>query len=178
MFTYKNTCIRRPMKHLGTKNGLTNLYTTKTKMYIIHHSGCLYRTTTCSSLRRRWWPTTTCPRRWWRTTHRTLLPRAAGIHSSSQQALLLAALWPAMVAAPPHTAPGSSHPGYASTCPQAHPATPSPDDSVCHQNPLRLPPEERVMAPHLGHRTDASSLPSQAQLVAPRHPPTDASLLW
>jgi hypothetical protein len=32
MFTYKNTCIRRPMQHLGTKNGLTNLYTT-TKRY-------------------------------------------------------------------------------------------------------------------------------------------------
>ena len=29
MFTYKNTCIRRPMQHLGTKNGLTSLYTTK-----------------------------------------------------------------------------------------------------------------------------------------------------
>jgi hypothetical protein len=55
------------------KNRLTSLYTTK-KIYIIHQSWCLYRTTTCSSLRRRWWPTTTCPRRWW-TTHRTLLPR-------------------------------------------------------------------------------------------------------
>jgi hypothetical protein len=59
-----------------------------------------------------------------------------GVHSSSPQALLLAALWPAMVVEPLHTAPGSSHPGYASTCPQAHPATPSPDDDVCHQNPL------------------------------------------
>jgi hypothetical protein len=101
---------------------------------------------------------------------------AAGVHSSSQQALLLAALWPAMVAAPPHTAPGSSHPGYVSTCPQAHPATPSPDDGVCHQNQLRPPPEERVMAPHQGHRTGASSLPSRALLVTPRPHPTDVSL--
>jgi hypothetical protein len=31
MFTYKNTCIRRPVQHLGTKNGFTSLYTTKTK---------------------------------------------------------------------------------------------------------------------------------------------------
>jgi hypothetical protein len=99
-----------------------------------------------------------------------------GIHSSLQQALLLAALWPAMVAAPPHTAPGSSRPGYASTCPQAHPATPSPDDEVCHQSPLRPPPEERVMAPHQGHRTDASSLPSRALLVTPWHHPADVSL--
>jgi hypothetical protein len=30
MFTYKNTCIRRPMQHLGTKNGLTSLYTSCT----------------------------------------------------------------------------------------------------------------------------------------------------
>jgi hypothetical protein len=100
----------------------------------------------------------------------------AGIHSSSQQALLLAALWPTMGAAPPHTTPGSSHPRYASTCPQAHPATPSPDDDVCHQNLLRPLPEERAMAPHRGHQTDASSLPSRAQLIAPRHPPIDVSL--
>jgi hypothetical protein len=56
------------------KNRLTSLNTTK-KIYIIHRSWCLYRTTTCSSLRRRWWPTTTCPRKWWQTTHRTLLPK-------------------------------------------------------------------------------------------------------
>jgi hypothetical protein len=101
---------------------------------------------------------------------------AAGVHSSSPPALLLAALWPAMVAAPPHTAPGSSHPGYKSTCPQAHPATPSPADGVCHHNPLRPLPEERVMAPHQGHQTNASSLPSRAQQVTPRHPPTNVSL--
>jgi hypothetical protein len=100
----------------------------------------------------------------------------AGIHSSSLQALLLTALWPAMVAAPPHTAPGSSLPAYASTCPQAHPATPSPDNGVCLQNPLQSPPEERVMALHQGHRTNASSLPSRALLVTPRHPPIDVSL--
>jgi hypothetical protein len=65
-------------------NGLTSLYTTKTNMYIIHHSGSLYRTTTCSSLRRRWWPTTTYPRRWW-TTHRTLLPRRQASTRHSRQ---------------------------------------------------------------------------------------------
>jgi hypothetical protein len=32
------------------------------------------------------------------------------------------------------------------------------------------------MAPHQGHRTSASSLPSQAQLVAPQHHPADVSL--
>jgi hypothetical protein len=32
------------------------------------------------------------------------------------------------------------------------------------------------MAPHQGHQTDASSLPSLAQLVTPRHPPADVSL--
>jgi hypothetical protein len=32
------------------------------------------------------------------------------------------------------------------------------------------------MAPHRGHRTSASSLPSRAQQVAPQHPPTDVSL--
>jgi hypothetical protein len=86
------------------------------------------------------------------------------------------ALWPAMVAVPPHTTPGNSRLGYASTCPQAHPAKPSPDNGVCHQNPLWLLPKERVMAPHQGHRTDASSLPSLAQLVTPWNPPVDVSL--
>jgi hypothetical protein len=81
-----------------------------------------------------------------------------------------------MVAEPPHTAPGSSRPGYASTCPQAHPATPSPDDDVCHQNQLRPSPKERVMAPHRGHQTGASSLTSRAQQVSSRHPPADVSL--
>jgi hypothetical protein len=81
-----------------------------------------------------------------------------------------------MVAAPPRTAPGSSHPGSMSTCPQARPATPSPDDGVYHQSPLRLPPEEHVMAPHQGHRTGTASLPSRALLVDPQHPPTATSL--
>jgi hypothetical protein len=81
-----------------------------------------------------------------------------------------------MVAVPPHTASGNSHPGCASTCPRAHPVKLSPDDDVYHQNPLQLPSEERVMAPHQGHRTGASSLPSLAQLVTSRHPPTDVSL--
>jgi hypothetical protein len=63
---------------------------------------------------------------------------AVGVHSSSQPALLLTALWPAMVVAPPQTALGSSHPGSMSTCPQARPATPSPDDGVYHQSPLQL----------------------------------------
>jgi hypothetical protein len=35
------------------------------------------------------------------------------------------------------TAPGTPHPGYGSTCPQARPATPSPDDGVYHQHKLR-----------------------------------------
>jgi hypothetical protein len=48
------------------------------------------------------------------------------------------------------TTPGTPHPGYGSTCPQAHPVTPSPDDDVCHQNQLWLPPEEHVMVPAPG----------------------------
>jgi hypothetical protein len=63
-----------------------------------------------------------------------------------------------------------------STCPQAHPVEPSPDDSVCHHNPLLPPSEERVMALHQGHCTGASLLPAPAQLVAPQHRPIDASL--
>jgi hypothetical protein len=81
------------------------------------------------------------------------------------------------VAVPLHTTPGNSHPGCASTCPQAHPVAPSPNDGVCHHNPLRPPLEEHVMAPHQGHRTGASSLPALAQLVTPQHPPVGASLL-
>jgi hypothetical protein len=81
-----------------------------------------------------------------------------------------------MVQVPPHTTPGNSRPGYATTCPQAHPVKPSPDDGVYHQNPLWPPPEERVMAQHQGHQIGASSLPSLAQLVTPWHPPTDISL--
>jgi hypothetical protein len=41
---------------------------------------------------------------------------------------------------------------------------------------LRQPPEEHVMAQHQGHQTDVSSLPSLAQLVAPRRPHADVSL--
>jgi hypothetical protein len=38
-------------------------------------------------------------------------------------------------------------------------------------NPLRLPPEEHVMAPHQGHQIGASSPVSRALLVAPQpHP--------
>jgi hypothetical protein len=43
-------------------------------------------------------------------------------------------------------------------------------------NPLQPSPKERVMAPHQSHRTGTSSLPTLAQLVAPQHPPIDASL--
>jgi hypothetical protein len=92
---------------------------------------------------------------------------AAVVRSSSQQSLLLIVLWAAKVAEPPHTAPGKPHPGCETICPQAHPVTSPPDDSVCPQNPLRQPSEERVMAQHQGHQTDISSLPSLAQLVTP-----------
>jgi len=71
-----------------------------------------------------------------------------GVHSSSPQALLLAALWPATVVVPLHISPGNACPRCMSTCPQAHPVEPSPDDSVCHHNPLLPPSEERVMALH------------------------------
>jgi hypothetical protein len=101
---------------------------------------------------------------------------ATVIRSSTQQPLLLVVLWPAMVAAPPHTAPGMPRPGCETICPQAPPITPSPDDGVCPQSLLRQPPEERVMAQHQGHQTNASSLPSLAQLVTPRHPHADVSL--
>jgi hypothetical protein len=82
-----------------------------------------------------------------------------------------------MVAVPPHTAPGNSRPGCASTCPQAHPVKPSPDDGVYHQNPLRPPPEERVMAPHQGHRTVPPRCPLWLSW-SPRGilPPTSLSL--
>jgi hypothetical protein len=99
-----------------------------------------------------------------------------GIHSSSRQAQLLVALYPAMVAVPIYTAPGTPRPGCVSTCPQARPITPSPDDGVYHQNLLWLPPEEHVMALHQDCRTGASSLPSQALLVTPWPHLADASL--
>jgi hypothetical protein len=81
-----------------------------------------------------------------------------------------------MVAVTLHTAPGNSRPGCASTCPQSHLVEPSPDDGICHYNPLRLLPEERVMALHQGHHTNASLLPASAPLVTLRHPPANASL--
>jgi hypothetical protein len=131
--------------------------------------------------------------------HRLLLPQAVAAHhhlpqkvvvpplpappapttvvrSSSQQPLLLVVLWPAMAATPAHTAPGKPHPGCESICPQAHPITPPPDDSVYPQSPLRQPPEERVMAHHQGHQTGVSSLPSLAQLVTLWCPHADVSL--
>jgi hypothetical protein len=101
---------------------------------------------------------------------------AAGIHSSSRQAQLLVALYPAMVAVLLYTASGTPRPGCVSTCPQARPITLSPNDGVYHQNQLQPPPKERVMAPHQGHQNGASSLPSRALLVAPRPHPTDVSL--
>jgi hypothetical protein len=101
---------------------------------------------------------------------------AAVVRSSSQQPLLLVVLWPAMVAVPPHTAPGKSRPGCETICPQAPPVISSPDDGVCPHNQLRPPPEEHVMAQHQGHQTGASSLPSLAQLVAPRPHHADVSL--
>jgi hypothetical protein len=119
----------------------------------VHHtSGGLYRTPTCSSLRRRWWPTPTYPRRWWRTTHRTLLPRwqASTSHRSKH------------CCSPHYGPPWWRHPHtllqealILDTCPHAlrtRPATPSPDDGVCHQSQPWPPSEERVMALHQGHR--------------------------
>jgi hypothetical protein len=100
----------------------------------------------------------------------------AGVHSSSRRAQLLVALYPAMVVVLLYTAPGTPHPRCISTCPQACPTTPSLDDGVYHQNQLRPPSEERVMAPHQGRRTGASLLPSRALLVTPRPHPADTSL--
>jgi hypothetical protein len=54
--------------------------------------------------------------------------------------------------------------------------TSSPNDDVYHQNLLRSPPEEHVMAPHQGHQNGASSPVSQALLVAPQPHPTRVSL--
>jgi hypothetical protein len=54
--------------------------------------------------------------------------------------------------------------------------TPSQNDDVYHPNPLRLLPEERVMAPHQGHQNDASAPVSRALLVAHQPHPADASL--
>ena len=73
-----------------------------------------------------------------------------------------------MVAVPLYTAPGTPHPGYISTCPQACLVTPSPADGICHQNLLQLPPEEHVTVLHQDRRTNASSLPSRALQVAQR----------
>jgi hypothetical protein len=53
-----------------------------------------------------------------------------------------------MAAVIQYTAPGTPHPGCGSTCPQARPATPSPDDDVYQQNLLRLPLEEHVTNLH------------------------------
>jgi hypothetical protein len=66
------------------------------------------------------------------------------------------------------TAPGTPHPGYGSTCPQARLETPSQNDEIYHPTPLRLLPEEHVMAPHQGHQNGASSPVSRALLVPPQ----------
>jgi hypothetical protein len=131
--------------------------------------------------------------------HRLLLPQAVAAHHllpqevvvpplpappapvavirlSTQQPLLLVVLWPAMVTTPPHTAPGIPHLGCETICTREPPITPSPDDDIYPQNQLQQSLEELVMAQHQGHQTDASLLPSQAQLVAPRHPHVDISL--
>jgi hypothetical protein len=76
---------------------------------------------------------------------------AAGVHSSSRRAQLLVTLSPAIVEVILCTAPGTPHPRCGSTCPQARPATPSPDNGVYHQNLLRLLSEEHVMALHQDH---------------------------
>jgi hypothetical protein len=81
-----------------------------------------------------------------------------------------------MVAVTLCTAPGTPHPGCGSTCPQARPATPSPDDGVYHPNPLRLQPEEHVTTLHQDRRIDVSSLPSRARQVTQRPHPIAASL--
>jgi hypothetical protein len=172
----KNTRIRRPIQHLGTKWAHQPIY----KKYI--YIKCLRAPLTVPL-----------------EHHRLLLPQAvASLHllpqevvahplptppspmtvarSSMQQPLLLVVLCPAMVAEPPHTAPGKFCPGCDTICPQAPPIISSPDDGVCPCNQLRLLPKENVMAQHQVHQTGASSLPSLDHLVAlwPHH--TDVSL--
>jgi hypothetical protein len=100
----------------------------------------------------------------------------AGVHSSSQLQQLLAALGPAMVPVPLHTAPGIPHPGCGSTCPQAHPAALSQNGGISPLSLLRLQPVEHVMAPHQGHQNGASAPVSRPLLVAQQPRPVDASL--
>jgi hypothetical protein len=69
MFTYKNTCIRRPMQHLGTKNGLTSLYTTKKD---IHHAPLMVPL----------------------SHHHLLLPQAVAAHHHLPQAVVVHPLGP------------------------------------------------------------------------------------
>jgi hypothetical protein len=71
MFTYKKYMYSQANTTPRYKKWAHQPIYNKTKIYIMHHSWCLYRTTNCSSLKRSW-PTTTCTRWWW-STHGTLL---------------------------------------------------------------------------------------------------------
>jgi hypothetical protein len=145
MFTYKNTSIRRPVKHLGTKWAHqpiyknTSIHRAPLKVPLEHHHLPLPQAV---------------------VAHPLLVPPALEVvvRSSQHQLLLPVVPRPAMAVESPHTAPGCPHPGCATTCPQARPVTPPPGDGVCPQNLLRHPPEEHVMAQHQGHQTDVSSL--------------------
>jgi hypothetical protein len=69
-----------------------------------------------------------------------------------------------MAAATQHTDPGHPRPGYGSTGALAHLSKPSGSDGL-YPHPLRLPPEEHVMAPHQGHQSGASAPVSQVLLL-------------
>jgi hypothetical protein len=111
--------------------------------------------------------------------HPLLVPpdREVTVRSSQHLLLLLAAPRPATSVELPHTAPGCPHPGCVTTCPQACPVAPPPGGDEYPQNLPRHPPEEHAMARHLGHQNDVSSLLSHHQLVSPRRPHADVSLL-
>jgi hypothetical protein len=79
-----------------------------------------------------------------------------------------------MAAAIQRTAPGHPRPGSGSTDAQARRAEPPQSDGLC-PHPLRLPPEEHVMAPHQDHPNGASEPVSQPLLVLQQPHPSAAS---
>jgi hypothetical protein len=166
----KNTYARRPVPHLGTKSAHQPMYDKKSIQYTSIRGPLSH-------------PHLPLPQE--EVVAHPHLPQvvvvehlqdppspAVGVHWSWRQAQLLVARSTAMVEVTLCTAPGTPRPGYGSTCPQARPVTPSPDDGVYHQNHLRPSPEERVMALHQGHQIGASSPISRALLVPPQPHPT------
>jgi hypothetical protein len=159
----KNTSARRPVPHIGTKIGSPAYQKGIQRTYI--HQGASITPPAAPPSGGGGGPPPPSPGGGGGTSCRTLLPRRQASTSHRGEHCCSSHYPLAMVAVIQYTAPGTPHPGCRSTCPQARPATPSPDDGVDHPSPLQLRPEEHVMALHQDHRTSVSLLPSWALQV-------------